>query len=607
MKRPRRIPAITLLLASLSHAKPPPVASGDVTAGSAVVWGRGERTSRMIVETDLDPAFPNPTRHAEVATDAPRDFTAKAMLAGLPAGTRIHYRVRFADDRSPGESATGSFMTAPRESRDLRFVWSGDTAGQGWGIDPARGGMLTYESMRRFKPDFFIHSGDMIYADNPILPEVKLDDGTVWKNLVTPEKSKVAESLDEFRGAYRYNWLDEHFRRFHAEIPVVVQWDDHEVTNNWYPGETLDADARYREKSVSTLAQRARQAFLEFHPIASRPADSGRIYRQVSYGPDLDIFLIDLRSYRGENSPNNQAEESPGTALLGTAQWEWLARGLEDSKARWKIIASDMPIGLVVRDDGHQEGIANGDGPPRGRELELARLFSRLKEKNVRNTVWLTADVHYAAAHRYDPERAVFKDFLPFWEFVSGPLHAGNFGPNPADNTFGIEVRFQTAGKDLKVNRPPSEGHQYFGAVELDAETGKLKLIPLADLAHDRDHVLASDPGQLELGGQRLVGLAELDRIDAGDVQPADRPERDGACRVAATQEQPAIAAVVIDLADRHLEQGSGGGIRIVPVVEQELGMKQQVLAAIGVQVLPDHNAFTRVTRPLGPIPRPST
>ena len=168
MKRHLRISTVTLVLATVCHAKPPLVASGDVTADSAVVWCRGERASRMIVETDLNPAFPNPTRHAEVPTDAAQDFTAKAMLTGLPAGSRIHYRVRFAEDRIPGESATGTFMTAPRESRDLRFVWSGDTAGQGWGIDPSRGGMLTYESMRRFKPDFFIHSGDMIYADNPI-------------------------------------------------------------------------------------------------------------------------------------------------------------------------------------------------------------------------------------------------------------------------------------------------------------------------------------------------------------------------------------------------------------------------------------------------------
>ena len=36
-----------------------------------------------------------------------------------------------------------------------------------------------------------------------------LDDGTLWRNLVTPAKSKVAETLDEFRGNYLYNLLDD--------------------------------------------------------------------------------------------------------------------------------------------------------------------------------------------------------------------------------------------------------------------------------------------------------------------------------------------------------------------------------------------------------------
>ena len=56
--------------------------------------------------------------------------------------------------------------------------------------------------------------------------------------------------------------------------------------------------------------------------------------------------------------------------------------------------------------------------------------------------MWLTADVHYAAAHYYDPNKAQFQDFEPFWEFVSGPFHAGTFGPNELDNTFGPEVKF---------------------------------------------------------------------------------------------------------------------------------------------------------------------
>ena len=54
--------------------------------------------------------------------------------------------------------------------------------------------MRLYEVMRGLDPDFFVHSGDMIYADGPLKPEVDLPGGGKWKNLVTEEKSKVAET-----------------------------------------------------------------------------------------------------------------------------------------------------------------------------------------------------------------------------------------------------------------------------------------------------------------------------------------------------------------------------------------------------------------------------
>ena len=81
------------------------------------------------------------------------------------------------------------------------------------------------------------------------------------------------------------------------------------------------------------------------------------------------------------------------------------------STATWKVIASDLPIGLIVRDgEKNFEAFANGDGPALGRELEIAQLLRFIRRHKIRNVVWVTADVHYAAAHRYDPERAQFKD-----------------------------------------------------------------------------------------------------------------------------------------------------------------------------------------------------
>jgi alkaline phosphatase D len=167
---------------------------------------------------------------------------------------------------------------------------------------------------------------------------------------------------------------------------------------------------------------------------------------------------------------------------------QWLKRALLQSDATWKVIASDMPIGLVVGDGKDAEGnprfenAANGDGPVLGREFEIAELLTFILRSGVRNVVWLTADVHYTAAHRYDPSRAQYKEFAPFWEFVSGPLHAGTFGPNALDNTFGPQVVWQKAPEAGQVNLPPSAGMQFFGQVDVEGRSGVMT-VSLKDIA----------------------------------------------------------------------------------------------------------------------------
>jgi alkaline phosphatase D len=158
---------------------------------------------------------------------------------------------------------------------------------------------------------------------------------------------------------------------------------------------------------------------------------------------------------------------------MGSAQTRWLADALSRSRATCKIVAADMPLGLVVgHQPGFHEAVANADnGVPLGRELEIAELLTTLKTRGVRNVVWVTADVHYCAAHHYDPARAKGVTFDPFWEFVAGPAHAGTFAPNPLDATFGPEVRFSGVPPDLPPNRPPSAGLQFFGLLEADPRT----------------------------------------------------------------------------------------------------------------------------------------
>src|SRR5712692_9799188 len=131
------------------------LASGDVSTDSAVVWARADRPARMRVECSTVESFKTIIR--AVSSDAlpESDFTSKVLLDGLPPGQDIFYRVRFEDIGEAGvsgETQVGHFRTAPTDKSSISrssisFVWSGDTAGQGWGIDPAHGGMRTYKTM----------------------------------------------------------------------------------------------------------------------------------------------------------------------------------------------------------------------------------------------------------------------------------------------------------------------------------------------------------------------------------------------------------------------------------------------------------------------------
>jgi len=473
------------------------VQTGDVTSDRAIVWSRVDRPGRMWVEYATNEGFRNSVKLMGPAALEPDDFTAKIDLTDLPKDQKIFCRVQFESLESPGlfsHPIVASFRTAPTIRRDILFVWGGDTAGQGFGINPDFGGMKIYKSMRKMSPDFFIHSGDMIYADGPLQSEVRLSDGSTWKNIVTPEKAKVAETLDEFRGNYRYNLMDENVRKFNAEVPMWIQWDDHEVRNNWYPRQMIEQDDRYKIKSIDLLSARAKRALVEYTPLRTSLSAPEKIFRSFSYGPSLDVFMVDLRTYRGPNTGNQQTKPGLETSYFGQSQLNWLKEGLKRSTATWKVVASDMPIGLIVPDGKMAfENSSNGPGVPKGRELELVELFKDLKSHGVRNVVWITADVHYAAAHYYDPSRATFSDFLPFWEFVAGPLNAGTFGPNELDPTFGPSVKFQSVPSRGQEKLPPSAGLQFFGSFKINKKT-EVATIQLRELSGKTIYTLELEP-----------------------------------------------------------------------------------------------------------------
>ena len=189
---------------------------------------------------------------------------------------------------------------------------------------------------------------------------------------------------------------------------------------------------------MALLAARAMRAFHDYMPTRLHPLEQDRIYTQLS--PTARRWKCSgstcapIAARTARACRPSSARES---RIFGERQLPWLMQALKDIRATWKVIACDMPIGLIVWDDFRKkkgaEAVAQGDmGPPKGRELEFAELFRFIRDQKIRNVVWLTADVHYTAAHRYDPNRAQFQEFAPFWEFVSGPAQCGHLRPQRA-------------------------------------------------------------------------------------------------------------------------------------------------------------------------------
>ncbi len=281
------------------------VATGDPRTDGVLVWARSDVPATMIVETSATESFANPVAVRGPLLTPATDGTGRLRLHGLEPGAQVHYRVTLeGEDGARSEALTGMFTTAPATRKDISFVWSGDVAGQGWGINADTGGMTVWSVMADRRPDFFIHSGDAIYADNPIEETQKQNDGRIYRNITSPDKAQVAQTLDQFRGNYRYNLLDSNYRYFNSVVPQIIQWDDHEVMNNWSPSTDLSASQRYTDTMSANAERVLRRAHTALvgaeaaaataplivrHVMRRQPVTNGDTLRQV--GDALALLL----------------------------------------------------------------------------------------------------------------------------------------------------------------------------------------------------------------------------------------------------------------------------------------------------------------------------
>lgn len=473
--------------------------AGDVTSHSAVLWARCNSEQKSMLTFSI---YPNKDREEEKPkrksekisrfVTANSDYTASVRVRGLKEDSSYRYQAICKSKSANGtinkvKGPIARFTTAAdkHEEKAARFVWVADLAGQGWGRNPElsithisgeqiTGGYVIFEVMHKLNPDFALFQGDMIYADGPIPASKPIPTdvgGGTWIN--DPALDIVSISLDDFRANWKYSLGDSKMAEFLANTPVYAQWDDHEVTNNWYPGEIMPEGAPYNGIAADVLAERARQAMREYNTIYS-----DKFYRKFKHGKHMELFLLDERTYRGPNTDNYNSD---GIEMLGQEQFQWLKKSLKKSKATWKVISTHDPLGIVTGGADDRDSWGQDDDQVLGRELQLAAILKFIKDENIKNVVFLTSDVHFTAAISYDPDRATFKDFNPFWEFVIGPIHAGAFGPGSLDGSFGPKYEYVRgpSTEGIAQNSPPPN-LQSFGAVEID-ENGELT-VKLVDI-----------------------------------------------------------------------------------------------------------------------------
>jgi len=470
------------------------IASGDVTNQSAIVWSRvNDQPAQMNVEYDTNANFSNPLSKTAQANST-TDFTAQAKLDGLKPDTQYYYRVWFSasnivnntnSDTSndlTGSSdiaeqiEVGTFRTAPSfnmssnsssSSAAFSFIWGADAGGQNYCRNADEGGYAFFKSMQALSPDFFIANGDMIYADGacpiqgPVFNNSTNNQTITWRNIPGDFKSIADPSVDwnnvtEVRSIFlehwKYNRNDTYFKEFLSNVSMYSQWDDHEIINDFgskWPDWNLFSTDR---EGYPNIVEEGRNAFLYYSPVGSDNNNNNdtendpdtHIYRSFNWGKDLDLFIIDARSYRSQNHIADTPESNK--TMLGEEQLQWLKQELSNSNATWKLISSDVPISIPTGSNASilgRDGWANGNETNNysyytGFERELTDLLRFIDEQDMKNIVFVTTDVHFPAFIRYNFDLNNDGNMTEIHELVSGPLSAFRLGvPFPQlDETF---------------------------------------------------------------------------------------------------------------------------------------------------------------------------
>ncbi len=338
------------------------VASGDPLADGVILWTRlsgatGEAVTAKWRMAD-DSEMRNVLSAGTVSTDSTRDYTIKADVRGLPAGTVLYYQFEV-DGRL---SHIGRTKTLPegRTDRCRMAVVSCSNYAAGY--------FHAYREIANRKDlDVVIHLGDFIYDYGP--GEYATEFAESMNRVPDPPRETI--SLSDYRQRYAQYKSDPDAMAMQAACPMIAIWDDHEIANDaWRDGaENHNID----EGEWLVRVEAAVQAYFEWMPIRGE-ADGVRteIFRKFQFGDLLDLVMLDTRMVGRDVQPDVGDEvtmESVGAALadpqrrlLGGEQEAWLHDSLKSSRSTvWQVIGQQVMVSGLKSPD--LESLIDPDGP----------------------------------------------------------------------------------------------------------------------------------------------------------------------------------------------------------------------------------------------------
>jgi len=396
------------------------VASGDPLPHGVVLWTRlapeplepfgGMPDRRVPVRWELasDEGMRRVVQRGQLFARPQLAHSVHAEVAGLEPGREYYYRFRAGREESP----VGRTRTAPARGAAVGGLAFAFASCQHY----PSGYFTPYRHMAEEDLDLVVHLGDYIYEG--------AEQGSLSRGHAP---ARGLQTLDDYRVRLAQYKTDPDLQSAHARFPWLVTWDDHEVVNNY-------ADEIDGVPPEDFLVQRANayRAYYEHMPLRRLRKPDGPdlpLYRRFAFGDLAEFNVLDTRQYRDDQVRGDE-RLAPSRTLTGEAQERWLLDGLGRSRATWNVLAQQVFFSQLDLAPGAEESFNTDawDGYVASRD----RILSGIVERDVRNPIVLTGDVHrhYASnikADFDDPDSATLAS-----EFVGTSI--SSFGDGSEDD-----------------------------------------------------------------------------------------------------------------------------------------------------------------------------